>query len=126
MRLNSEVKISAAVWGSYPDTIDSIGQDWGYWLKKNYVDFVCPMNYTRDNSEFRKLIQDQIKFTKAPARIYPGMGVTSDESQLGADQVIEQINILRNLKTGGFMLFDMSHTLRLDTLPTLSLGITRK
>ncbi len=122
--LDPKVKVSAAVWGAYPATIDSIGQDWGTWLRLNYVDFVCPMNYTTDNTRFEELTRAQLALPGAPGRVFPGLGVTSAESQLGADQVIEQIISLRQLGARGFVLFDMSHTLRLDALPALPMGLT--
>ena len=122
--LNASVKVSAAVWGAYPATVDSIGQDWGAWLKNNYVDFVCPMNYSTDNARFADLTRSQVALPGAKGRVFPGLGVTAAESQLGGDQVIEQILILRQLGARGFMLFDMSHTLRLDTLPVLPMGLT--
>ncbi len=118
-------KLSAAVYGSYPDCIDSIGQDWGEWLKKDYVDFACPMNYTTDLNGFIALAAKQIRLTGLRERIFPGLGVTADESQLTADQVIEQILAARRLGLPGWLLFDLSGTLQRETLPALRLGITR-
>lgn len=122
--LNANVKVSAAVWGAYPATVDSIGQDWGLWLKQRHVDFVCPMNYSTDNTRFVELTRDQLALPGAKGRVYPGLGITADESQLTADHAIEQIILLRRLGAQGFMLFDMSQTLRLDTLPALQKGLT--
>lgn len=119
------IKLSAAVWGNYPGCIGSVGQDWAKWLKEGLVDFVCPMNYTVDATHFANLVNSQLGLPNARGRIYPGLGVTADESQLRPDQVIEQVSALRRLGAPGFMLFDMSYTLREETLPTLRLGITR-
>jgi len=122
--LRPSIKVSAAVWGNYPACIQSVGQDWDSWLRKGYVDFVCPMNYTVDLSQFSTLTHAQLALPGAQGRIYPGIGVTADESQLRADQVIEQVAALRRLGAKGFMLFDLSHTLRDETLPALSVGAT--
>jgi uncharacterized lipoprotein YddW (UPF0748 family) len=123
--VNPDLKLSAAVWGGYPDTIDSIGQDWATWLREGYVDFVCPMNYTEDRFRFAALLQKQLALPGARNRIYPGIGVTASESQLRADEVVEQIATLRRLGAGGFLLFDLSQTLRTETLPVLGRGATR-
>lgn len=120
------VRLSAAVYGSYPDCARSIAQDWGEWVKRRYVDFVAPMNYTADSAEFRRLVEKQTALSGARGRIYPGIGVTSTESQLTADQVIEQILITREEGCPGFLLFDLDPTLRDKILPLLSIGITRK
>jgi uncharacterized lipoprotein YddW (UPF0748 family) len=121
----SDLYVSAAVWGAYPTTVESIGQDWGLWLKQNMVDFVCPMNYTSDNARFAELTRTQLALPNAGNRLYPGIGVTAQESQLEPDQVIEQILLLRRLGAPGFVLFDMSQTLRTDTLPMLQKGLTQ-
>jgi uncharacterized lipoprotein YddW (UPF0748 family) len=122
--INPNLKLSAAVWGNYPACADSMGQDWAAWLKEETVDFVCPMNYTADLSRFSTLTHAQLGLPRAKGRVFPGLGVTAGESQLRADQVIEQIIALRKLGAGGFMLFDLSHTLREETLPALSWGLT--
>ncbi len=119
------IKISAAVWGGYPDTIPSIGQDWGTWLREGYVDFVCPMNYTEDAFRFSALVNKQVHLPGAAGKIFPGLGVTADESQLRPDEVVEQIAILRRAGARGFVLFDLSQTLRQEVLPVLREGVTR-
>lgn len=117
--LKPGLKISAAVWGNYPACVPSVGQDWALWLKEGIVDFVCPMNYTVDVSRFASLTHGQLALPRAAGRVYPGLGVTAAESQLRPDQVIEQVVALRKLGAAGFMLFDLSDTLREDTLPAL-------
>ncbi len=120
-----DLKISAAVFGGYPDTIDSIGQDWASWIKRGEVDFVTPMNYTSNPNKFSTLTRNQINLPGARGKILPGLGVTSTESQLTAGMVIEQILIARNLESPGFLLFDLNATLTNEILPMLKLGVTR-
>ncbi len=122
--IRREMKLSAAVWGGYPDTIASIGQDWGLWLREGLLDFACPMNYSEDAYKFSALTAKQLALPDAGGRIYPGIGVTAAESQLRADQVVEQIAIARRLGAPGFALYDMSQTLRRETLPMLRQGAT--
>ncbi len=120
-----EAKLSAAVWGGYPEIVTSIGQDWGAWMKEGLLDFVTPMNYAQELYRFTALIDQQLPLPGVRGRIFPGIGVTANESQLRGDQVIEQILALRQRGVGGFALFDLSQTLVDDTLPALRLGITR-
>ncbi len=122
---NPKLKLSAAVWGGYPDVIQSIAQDWAPWLKRGELDFVTPMNYTTDQSRFIHLTRNQMILPGARGRIYPGLGVTASESQLTPDRVIQQINAARELGATGWVLFDLNNTLRAETLPALRLGITR-
>lgn len=123
--INPKLQVSAAVWGGYPDTIPSIAQDWAPWLKDGVVDFVCPMNYTEDGFRFSALVQKQMDLPGAPGRVFPGIGVTASESQLRPDEVVEQIAILRRLGAPGFVLFDLSQTLRQEVLPVLQQGVTQ-
>lgn len=123
--IKPQLMVSAAVWGGYPDTIPSIAQDWAVWLKEDLVDFVCPMNYTEDGFRFSALVQKQMDLPGARGRIYPGLGVTANESQLRPDEVVEQIATLRRLGAPGFVLFDLSQTLRQEVLPVLQQGVTQ-
>ena len=123
--INPDVKLSAAVFGKYPSCRDSVGQDWVHWVRKGYLDFVCPMNYTVRLSDFDTWTKEQLSYVKDGRGLYPGLGVTASESQLTPDEVIEQILALREIGAGGFMLFDLSDTLLKDTLPALSAGVSR-
>lgn len=119
------VRLSAAVWGLYPQIINSIGQDWGKWINDGTIDFVCPMNYAEDLFKFTSLTDQQLKLPGIRGKLYPGIGVTASESQLRSDQVVEQILALRQRGIQGYALFDLSQTLKNETLPTLRMGVTR-
>ena len=106
-KLNRKVLISAAVFQGYPGTIKSVGQDWGLWCRKGYLDFACPMNYTDQPANFAGMIDRQLDAVQNVCPIYPGIGATVP-SQLSPDKVAEQIEITRNKKTGGFCIFDLS------------------
>lgn len=123
-RMRPGIRISAAVYGRYPLCADSVGQDWGEWLKQGYVDFVCPMDYTSDLERFRDYVSSQTALPMSGGRIFPGIGVTAAESRLNSLQVIDQIAVLRREGARGFVLFDLNHTLVDETLPILRLGVT--
>jgi uncharacterized lipoprotein YddW (UPF0748 family) len=117
-------ELSAAVFGKYPQCIDSVAQDWHLWLERNYVDSICPMNYTPDPGRFRAWLTAQTALPGVDGRILPGIGVTANESRLDPVQVIEQIRTVRQLGQPGYILFDLNQTLATETLPALSLGIS--
>lgn len=123
--LRKPIQLSAAVWGYYPGCIDSIGQDWGHWLKQDGLDFVCPMNYTADLNQFERWMKTQTALPGASGKIMAGLGVTAMESRLSPIQTIEQIQVLRKTGAAGFVLFDLNRTLERETLPYLRMGITR-
>ena len=120
-----DVRLSAAVFGTYPSCRTSIGQDWGLWLREGLVDFVCPMNYEEDPDRFEQLVLDQLALPGAQHRVYPGIGVTSGASQLSAVETIDQINRLRKRGANGFVLFALTPQLKGRILPALSMGQTR-
>jgi len=124
--INPSIKLSAAVFRGYPSCRDSVGQDWVEWLKHGYVDFVCPMTYTKDLSNFKAETAQHLSFPGAKNRIVPGLGVTAGDSQLAPDEVIAQVQSLRELGAPGFVLFDLGPTLQNRTLPILRMGLTRK
>ena len=124
-KANPQVKLSAAVWPGYPDTRAGIGQDWGAWLKSGDVDFVCPMDYAEELAAFGGMLDRQLALPGAKGRVYPGIGVTSAESRLPPDQVIEQIRRTRQAGVPGFILFDLNPTLAREVLPLLGAGLTR-
>ena len=119
------IKISAAVYGKYPGCVEGVGQDWALWLKSGYVDFVCPMNYTANTSQFIDYVRNQMTLSGATGKVYPGIGVTALESRLDPVQVVDQIAALRKEGAPGFTLFELNRVLEKETFPILSLGITR-
>ena len=115
--------LTAAVYGKYPQCVNSVGQDWEGWLDANLVDYVVPMDYTESTQTFVSLLAQHAR-TKAHARkTIAGIGVTANESRLDARQVIDQINLSRRAGLAGNALFDLDTTLEKNILPYLRLGI---
>jgi uncharacterized lipoprotein YddW (UPF0748 family) len=103
--VNPSLKVSAAVYGATPACVTSVGQNWPEWLGRNSVDFVCPMNYTSDLKAFRALLHPQRALPQA-SRIYPGVGLTSSQSQLTPDQLVAQLIEIQNANFTGFTIFE--------------------
>lgn len=123
--IKPKLKISAAVFRNWPSDRDSVGQDWKVWCDRGYLDSVCPMDYTAINQHFENMVSQQVAWAgRTPC--YPGIGVSASSSRFGADRAIEQINLTRRHKTGGFVIFNYAERESRELLPQLGLGITAK
>jgi uncharacterized lipoprotein YddW (UPF0748 family) len=123
-KIRPGVKVSAAVFPNLPVDRDGVAQDWKLWCERGYLDFVCPMDYTPDSSEFERRVARQLPWAgKVPC--YPGIGLST---WAGRDIVtlIEQIQITRKLKTGGFTVFDYQAPEAGSIVPLCGKGITRR
>jgi len=119
------IKISAAVFQNWTTDRDAVGQDWRLWCRQGYLDFVCPMDYTDSASHLQHLIQQQLAWAgKVPC--YPGIGLSTWSDPTDICRLIEQIDITRQLKTGGFTIFNYGRTEATQVLPLLGEGMTRK
>ncbi len=124
--ISPTIKLSASVYASYPGCADSIAQDWATWLKRDLVDFVCPMNYTANPAKFSEWYLKQTAYPGVKGKVFAGIGVTSLECRLTAVETIDQVNILRREGATGFTLFEANPTLKTDILPYLRMGTTAK
>ena len=115
--------LTAAVYGKYPNCINSVGQDWYGWLESGIVDYVVPMDYTESNVKLKELFAQHAVPKTHARRTIAGIGVTANESRLDARQVIDQINLSRAYGLAGVSLFDLDATLEKSILPYLTLGI---
>ncbi len=119
-----DVEISAAVFRNWPADRDEIGQDWGLWCEKGYLDFVCPMDYVHNNAQFETMVQRQQQWV-GDVPCYPGIGLSVWPGADRMPKLIDQIKITRRLSTGGFTIFNYSVQEAAEILPRCGLGITR-
>ena len=124
-RISPDVKLSAAVFGGYPDCRREVAQDWPAWIKAGYLDFVCPMNYTQSDEVFAGLVWEQVKLVEGRVPIYAGIGATASNSTLPADRVVGQINCASRLGATGFSIFNFDHGTAASILPGVGLGVGR-
>ena len=122
-RLRPELKISAAVFGSYPDCRESVAQDWPAWVKAGCLDFICPMDYTDNDAAFLALVQNQMRLVDGGIPVYPGIGATASRSSLAPDRVVGQIHHARSLGATGFMIFDFNGRTAASIIPGVGLGV---
>jgi len=123
LRVRRPLWLTAAVLGKYPACVASVGQDWTAWLDSNSVDYVVPMDYTEDDARFDSYLEQHASSKSRARRTIAGIGVTANESRLGAAQVISQIGLVRKRGLAGVALFDLDTTLEKQILPYLKLGI---
>ncbi len=124
-RVRPGLKLSAAVWGGYPDCRRWVAQDWPAWIRAGYLDFVCPMDYTDDRGQFADWVRQQMKLSGGRIPVYPGIGATASNSGLSADGVAGQIDAARGLGAGGFSIFNFDHGTAVSIIPGIGLGIGR-
>jgi len=123
-KVRPDIKISAAVFRNWPVDRDGVGQDWKLWCDKGWLDFVCPMDYTESNATFRNQVKAQVGYAgKVP--VYPGIGLSVWRDPQDVVKLIEQIEISREFKTGGFTVFQYGSRMQ-GVLPLVSLGTTSK
>ncbi len=122
-RVRPAVKISGAVFRNYVTDRDNVGQDWKLWCDKGYLSFVCPMDYTPDNAQFGRWVEQQGKLAGL-VPCYPGIGLSCWPNTSDVVKLIEQINITRKHGTGGFTVFNYTPSAA-GLLPLCGAGATR-
>jgi len=121
-KIRPELKISAAVFGAYPQCRETVGQDWVAWVKAGYLDFICPMDYTESDLSFTNLVTNQLELVGGRIPLYPGIGATASRSALSPDRVVGQIHIARSLGAAGFTIFNFTAGTAERILPGVGLG----
>lgn len=102
------VQISAAV---FPDAAISkvlIGQDWAQWARENLVDMICPMLYTNSDILFVKYLRRSLTHAKFHGQLCAGIGISTAHNQNTAAGVLHQIQLTKQEKAQGFVLFSSS------------------
>jgi uncharacterized lipoprotein YddW (UPF0748 family) len=119
------VQVSAAVFSNWPVDRDGVGQDWKLWCERGYLDFVCPMDYTPNDSRFETLVGQQREWA-GEVPCYPGIGLSCWGGDPDAAKLIGQIQATRRLGTGGFTVFNYGAAEAGAIVPLCGQGITRK
>lgn len=112
---------SVAVYGKYPQCVASIGQNWAFWLKKGWVDYVVPMNYSPDVGVVRMRLHEQL-ISADRKKIVCGIGVSSYEATLNAMNTIDQIKAAKDVGVKGVALYHMDKRFADEIAPALELA----
>ena len=111
------VRVSAAVFSDWSQVRHTLGQDWVHWIDEDYLDFVCPMNYTGDLERFQQLVRRQVNWVDGRIPLYVGIGAWRMPA---VDEVIRRVESTRQLGADGFVMFDFDDAFSRRTLPALS------
>jgi uncharacterized lipoprotein YddW (UPF0748 family) len=122
-RIRPDIKVSAAVFGAWDTTRDTIAQDTVTWLKNGWLDFVCPMDYTNSATSLERLVRLQEPLTPASVPLYVGIGSWRHD---GPAQTAAQIDLARRLGADGFVCFAHNEKFAEQILPGLAKGATRE
>ena len=119
--LRPDIKISAAVYTDWESSPESIAQSAITWIKNGWLDFVCPMDYTRDDTGFlERLVAAQTAATAARMPLYAGLG-TYEHSDPA--KTAEQVNAARRFGADGFICFQHDTRFATRFLPQLKENI---
>jgi uncharacterized lipoprotein YddW (UPF0748 family) len=75
-------------------------QDWAAWAARGYLDVVCPMIYTTDETEFTSAITD-LRDALGDVPIWAGIGAY----RLSASRAAANVRIARRAGVAGVLLF---------------------
>ena len=115
-----KVRVSAAVYPDLASCRQSVGQDWGKWLKDGDVDFVCPMDYRAQAGQLSGDLSRQLTQVSNPLTLLPGLGVST--ARLSLQELSNQIQATRATPVAGFVLFELTPREALELLPALKLN----
>ena len=85
--------VSAAVKPNLSNAISTFGQEWDLWLKKGYVDWAVPMNYTKENTVFEKnirLILENFPETYL-SKIVMGIGIYNQDARSSGQKIYRTV-----------------------------------
>lgn len=116
-----DVRISAAVYPSWPAHRKSVGQDWARWLREGWIDFVCPMTYDSPDNFDRHV--DRVRRQRQACGDKPLISGIGSWLHPSAVSVAESIVADRELGADGIALFSFTPELGREVLPALRRGV---
>lgn len=110
-KIKPHATISAAVFANEEDAARSRFQDWKEWLRRGYLDVVCPMAYTPDTETFRKQLLSAMS-NASGKKVWGGIGAYKQT----AEGAIEKIQVAREVGAQGFILFSYDSSIKVSDL----------
>lgn len=112
-----KVQLSAAVFG-WVDARARVGQDSKAWIEQSVFDFLIYMNFHPSNSYYASLVQSQAVEAGGNIPVYSGIGAFSHACWFASPvELMEQIQLTREQKCLGFVLYQNTPTFQEETLP---------
>ena len=119
--IKPDVSVSLAAWDDIEDGREEYGQDWIAWSRDGLLDFVCPMDYTRDTEHLTDHLTEQLSLTRSAIPLYAGLGGFRLKSSV---DLIEQIEAARAAGADGFVIFSYRNRKLVPWLPDLRATVT--
>ncbi len=104
---NRNVMLSAVIFPSEENGLETKQQDWQKWSQEDYVNAFTPLILTADYGLSADMIKNIKRRSNPKTEIYPGLFIAF----MGGDSedLLKQIHAARNEKAGGIVLFDWAH-----------------
>lgn len=74
-KIKPDLLISGAVGSPYSWDYKSLFQDWVYWSKEGYIDFVTPMEYRDTTPKFKTAVEEDKRANEANLPLFSGLGL---------------------------------------------------
>ena len=98
-QVRPDVLLSAAVFPDPASCRERQFQDWQLWLRENWIDVACPMNYAVERGAFERALTAEL--VQHPQRIFVGVGAW----RLEMPEVIRRMALVNSHQVGGVILF---------------------
>ena len=116
------IKISAAVFGGYPDCRRAVAQDWAPWARR--ATSISSARWTTAKATCRLRPGGEPNAAgRRQGSPLSGIGATATQSTLPADRVAAQVEVARRLGAGGFTIFNFDEHTADAVIPGLGLGV---
>ncbi|MEN9202127.1 MAG: family 10 glycosylhydrolase [Thermostichus sp. DG_1_6_bins_120] len=101
--LNPRVILSAAVYAlPQNERLQKLQQDWEHWIQAGELDLLIPLTYAGNTRRLAQLVQPNLEIVSRSAVLFlPSLNLLN----LPAVEFLDQMQVVRDLPTGGFALF---------------------
>ncbi|WP_244350871.1 glycoside hydrolase family 10 protein [Thermostichus vulcanus] len=101
--LNPHVILSAAVYAlPQNERLQKLQQDWEEWIQAGELDLLIPLTYAGNTRRLAQLVQPNLEIvSRSSALFLPSLNLLN----LPAVEFLDQMQVVRDLPTGGFALF---------------------
>ncbi|MEN9225313.1 MAG: family 10 glycosylhydrolase [Thermostichus sp. HHBFW_bins_43] len=101
--LNPQVILSAAVYAlPKNERLQKLQQDWEEWIQAGELDLLIPLTYAGNTRRLAQLVQPNLEIVSRSSVLFlPSLNLLN----LPAVEFLDQMQVVRDLPTGGFALF---------------------
>jgi len=107
-RVSPLIKISAAARSPYEAHSLVMSADWKEWCRIGFLEFLAPMVYTKDLSDFRRRTKEAVSIGHEQSTpVYAGVGAHWDTAYTTPDELADQVSEARALGSDGLVFFHL-------------------